>query len=281
MQLIANLGINWWTKGDAKQRGIDLIDAAKESGAHVICVPYLRADRMFRPQPLIDATKKFDMQPELLYDWMVHAESIGLGFIVSPRHVEAVGYLEQINVDGYHINNGDINFKPLLKEIRDTGKPVYLSTGMATLSEVGDAIGILLGDKLPEDTNLVVLHSTGAMPTPSEDSQLGRILDLAQEFFPLYVGFESFVRNQLLDYIAMAYRPHVIMRRLDLDDKKGVETEYSLTPSQFKELANVAVAVHLVNNPEVYHDGFTESDFDARIKQMRCKDTEYLLPPES
>lgn len=279
MQLIANIGINWWTKGDKKQRGLDLIDVAHKNGAHAICVPYLRADRMFRPQNLIDGTKKFDMQPELLYDWMVAASDLKMGFIVAPRYVEAIDYLEQINVDGYHVTNGDINFKPLLQAIQETGKPVYLSTGMATFSEVSDATEILLGEQLPSDADLIILHSTGSMPTPAQDSQLGRILDLGQEFFPLYIGYESFSVNQLLDYIAMAYRPKVIMRRIDLDDKKGVETEYSLTPSQFKALAEIANAMYLVNNPEFYHESFTESDFDARVKQMRCKETDYLLPP--
>ena len=235
---------------------------------------------MFRPQNLIDSTKKFDMQPELLYDWMVHAGDLKMGFIVAPRYVEVVDYLEQISIDAYHVNNGDTNFTPLLSAIHDTGKPVYLSTGMATFEEVNTAVELLLGEQQPGDADLVLLHSTGSLPTPSEDSQLQRILDLGQEFFPLYVGFESFVINQLLDYIAMAYRPAVIMRRLDLDDKKGVETEYSLTPSQFRAMADIASAMYQVNNPEFYHEALTESDFDARIKQMRCKETDYLLPPE-
>ena len=279
MQLIANVGINWWTKGDKRQRGLDLIKAAHESGAHGICVPYLRADKMFRPQTLIDGTKKFDMTPEFLYDWMTYAHELNMGFVVAPRYVEAIDYLEQINVDGYHINNGDINFTPLLEAVRDTGKPVYLSTGMATFEEVSDALDLLLGDTEPSDADLVILHSTGAMPTPAKDTQIQRILDLGGEFFPLYIGYESFSVNPLLDYIAMAYRPAVIMRRIDLDDKKGVETEYSVTPGQFLELAKVANAMLLVNNPEYYHESFTESDFDARVKQMRCKETEYLLPP--
>jgi sialic acid synthase SpsE len=280
-QLIANIGVNWWSKGDKKQRGLDLIKAAHDSGAHGICVPYLRADRIFRAQQLIDGTKKFDMQPEMLYDFMEYANSLKMGFIVAPRHVAAVSYLEQIGIDGYHISNGDINFTPLLEVVAATEKPVYLSTGMATIEEVSNAIEILLGDKLPSDADLIILHSTGGMPTPAQDTQLQRILDLGSEFFPLYIGYESFSANQLLDFIAMAYRPAVIMRRIDLDDRKGVETEYSLTPAQFNELAKVANAMQLVNNPVYYHESFTESDFDARIKQMRCAETEYLLPPDN
>ena len=79
----------------------------------------------------------------------------------------------------------------------------------------------------------------------------------------------------------MAYRPAVIMRRIDLADTKGVETEYSLSPVQFRELAEIAGAMQLISNPEYYSETFTESDFDARLKQMRCKETNYLLPPES
>ena len=170
-----------------------------------------------------------------------------------------------------------------MKAVADTGKPVMLSTGFATFEEVTTAIETLLANHESGDApELTVLHSTGGMPTPSADAQLRRILDLADEFFPLYAGYESFLNgdNVILDYISMAYNPAIIMRRIDLDDRKGVETEYSLVPEQMRRLVESAVAMEWVNNPQYYADEFTESDFDARIKRRRCKESDYLLPPE-
>ena len=121
------------------------------------------------------------------------------------------------------------------------------------------------------------------MPTPGAEAQLGRILDLAQEFMPLFVGVESFLHksNTVLDYVAMAYNPAVGMRRIDLDEEKGIETEYSLPPTAMKELVAASLAMDWVNNPVIYAEEFVEGDFDARIKRRRCKESDYLLPPES
>ncbi|MHA2404192.1 MAG: N-acetylneuraminate synthase family protein, partial [Candidatus Kariarchaeaceae archaeon] len=129
------------------------------------------------------------------------------------------------------------------------------------------------------EAELMLLHSTGGMPTKMEDANLKRILELATEFYPLYVGFESFLSYQILDYVAMAFNPSIIMRRLDLDDRQGVEAEYSLVPKQMRELVKMADAMGNINNPQFDQNGFTRTDFTARQKFWRCKESEYLIPP--
>ena len=282
MFIIANIGVNWRTKQDPYQRSIDLLDAVNGAGVHGVCVPYLRADKLYRSEDIVKQTKKFDMPPEMMYDLRKRAAEMKTTFWAAPSYHEDIAYLEQIDVDGYQIQNGDIRYTPLLKAVAETNKPVMLSTGFATLQEVHDAVETLLNGKEAGDAQLTILHSTGGMPTPSNESQLKRILDLAQEFFPLFVGYESFLNgdNVILDYVAMAYNPAIIMRRIDLDDRKGVETEYSLVPEQMRRLVDSAVAMEWVNNPVYYADEFTESDFDARIKRRRCKKSDYLTPPD-
>lgn len=279
MQIIANIGINWWTKKNIEERAFALVNEAIEAKVSAICTPYLDAEKMFRPPEIVKKTKQYDMPPELLYDLVQHIHNNDLEVYVSPRHVDQVAYLEKIGVTGYHINNGDMVYLPLLEAVAKTGKPVLLSTGFSTMKEVGDAVAILLGDTEPSESNLIILHSTGALPTPLKDINLGRILDLAGVFFPLYVGFESFAREPIIDYISMALRPIAIMRRIDLADKAGIETEYSLSPTRLRELVSVAAAMDEINHPVEYANGFTESDYDARQKQRRCAESDYLLPP--
>ena len=288
MFIVANLGINWWSKGHSDERSLELLKAAKDAGAHGICIPYLKSDKLYRGDDIKKKVRKFDVPPELLYDMQKWAKEDGMQLWVAPSWHEDVAYLETINVDGYHIQNGDIGYEPLIRAIAETDKPIMMSTGFASFDEINDAVELIFKIRAQgnenfdiSDLDLVLLHSTGPMPTMASEAQLGRILDLAAEFMPLYVGYESFLStaNTTLDYIAMAYNPAIIMRRLDLDDRKGVETEYSLTPALLRQLVEIAVGMEWVNNPVDYADGFTEGDFDARIKRLRCKESDYLLPP--
>lgn len=285
MFIVANIGVNWWSQKGGTKRAEELVRAAIDSGVHGVCVPYLRADKLHKKPDIAKNLRRFDIPPETLYDLKKIAKEEGVTFWVAPDHADDVEYLETIDVDGYHIQNGNLDVIPLLKAIAKTEKPVVMSTGFASFDEINAAVEAILdvrGDDAAE-AELMLLHSTGAMPTPAAESQLGRILDLAAEFMPLFVGYESFLsaNNTLLDYAAMTYNPAIIMRRLDLADRKGVETEYSLTPDQLKQLVEVALQMEWVNNPQFYADEFTEGDWDARIKRRRCKESDYKLPPES
>jgi len=217
---------------------------------------------------------------ELLFDLKEKADEYKLEFHVTPRYPDCVEYLKSIGVNRFHVQNGDTAFMPLLEELVDEN--VLLSTGFVTLPEVETAANILMGDAETSD-KLVLLHSTGKWPTPPGEAQFGRMLDLGSEFFPLPYGFESFFDNRsgkILDYMAMAFNPDVVMRRLDLADRKGLETAYSLDPGEMKQLVDVARSMAIVNHPQYYHEGLVEGDFDARGQQLRCEKSEYLLPPE-
>lgn len=281
MKVVANLGYNWWDKSGGEERTKALVGDAIDSGVDAVVVPCFKAEEVYRSDELVKANLKFQMPMELVYDLKESAESQGIEFYVAPRYPGCIEYLKNVGVSRFHVQNGDINHVPLLKEL--SGEVVLLSTGFASLPEVDDAANILLGDTEPADSNLVLLHSTGKMPTPPSEAQFGRMLDMGSEFFPLPYGFESFFDHgsgKILDYMAMAFNPEVIMRRFDLTDRKGLETAYSLDPSEMKLLVEVARSMVSVNNPQFYHDGFVEGDFDARAQQLRCEKDDYLLPSE-
>jgi len=280
MEVIANIGFNWYS-AKPKERAEELIVSAADHGAHAVAVSYFKADKVYRDVDMVNKTKQYEMPPEWYFDLKQVASDKGIDFIVSPRYHECVSYLEQIGIQRYHVQNGDLRHFPLLEELRKTKKPVLLSTGYATFEEVDAAISTLLGDELrTNESNVVLLHSTGALPTRPQDALLSKILDLGQEFFPLYVGLESFYSETILDIISMTYRPVVIMRRYDLDDGRGIESHYSIKPDQLSNLARVASVMEIVNHPTYFVDNLTETDFEARTNMMRCEHSNYLLPPE-
>ena len=280
MKVIANIGYNWWDKSGGEERAHALVDDAANSGVDGIVVPCFKAEKVYRDKKVIKANLKFQMPMELIFDLKDISESHDITFYVTPRYPDCVEYLKSVGVKNFHVQNGDTVFTPLLEELVD--EHVLLSTGFVTLPEVEEAANILMGDAETSD-KLVLLHSTGKMPTPPGEAQFGRMLDLGTEFFPLPYGFESFFDNhsgKILDYMAMAFNPEVVMRRLDLADRKGLETAYSLDPGEMRQLVDVARSMERVNHPDYYHEGFVEGDFDARAQQLRCEKSEYLLPPE-
>lgn len=285
MEIVANLGFNWWSKDSVDWRIETLIEEAASSGANSICVPYYRADKIHRAPNAVRAFKKFNTSIDFIERVQELSEIHSLILYVAPNHVDGVDDLIDIGVDHYHVENGSIQYDPLLQKL--SGKRVLLSTGFAAFEEVDIAANMLLGsdfnNPIPdlEDNGLILLHSTGALPTPANEAQLMRILDLQQEFFPLYVGVESFFADRLLDFVAMAFRPAVFMRRLDLVDGLGIDNPFSVSPSELKTVVNIASAMQSVNNPVFYEDGFVEGDYNARSNRMRCQSTDYTLPPEN
>lgn len=281
MKIIANLDFNWWTKGDKELRTKSLIDEAKRTGADAVCLPYFRADKVHRVPNALKQFRKFDTPDSVLDTAIAVADDHGLELIVTVHDHESVDFLRKLGIIQFHIPNGCLEYWPLLNNL--AGEQVLLSTGYGTFSEVDEALAVLC----PEDDyhsagsdNVILLHSTGAMPTPAKEAQLMRILDLQTEFFPLYVGLESFYYDRLLDFVAMAFKPAVIMRVLDLNDQEGVSTPYSIYPSELETLSGIAKSMVSVSNPVYYAESFTEGDWEARVNKWRCQSADYTLPPE-
>lgn len=280
INIVANIGINWFSKKPEK-RARNLVEAAINAGVSGVVVPMFKAGELFREKQLVDGSKQYEITPELVYDLMKIADSRDVMFYLNPRYAAAVDYGESINVDGYHIANGDILYNELLEAVGETGKPVLLSTGYSWEEEIRQASNILLGKNDIYSKELVLLHSTGGTPTIAEDAMLVRILNLMTDFYPMDIGLESFYYDDFLDYVAMGY-PDLwgIMRRIDLGDNIGIEAEYSVVPEQLAKLVSIAGAMDKVVNPVIYGDtGFSETDFEARRRLMRLPKDDYLLPP--
>jgi sialic acid synthase SpsE len=283
MKVIANLGINWFSKGEPEERAQALVEGAKEAGVHGVCIPYLRSENLYANQEIVKKIAQYDMTDSLFALIARWAERAGLEIWVTPYWWKDVKFMEEHNVDGYHVPNGSLGYTPLLEAIRKTERPVMVSTGFATMPEISDAVDFLAENRSIHNLDLTLLHSTGAMPTPLHEVQLRVILDLIEEFYPVEVGYEPFTHHEshFLDYIAMAYYPSVVMRRFDLEDRQGLETEYSLDPHQLKALVLTAEGLESIRDSELYEDTeFVKGDWHARRKQLRCANSDYLIPSE-
>jgi sialic acid synthase SpsE len=237
-EIIADLGSNIFAGADSKQRAIELIQLAKESNCTAVKLQLLRGDKLYR-----DPAKQKQLRPyELPIEWLPElkqvAGDIDIELLVTPFYLEAVDALERLGVERYKIASSDILYHDLHRLIAQTGKPVILSTGAAEFSEIETAIETLRpGNETPDD--LVLLHCNVSYPCPIPDMQLRKILDLASEFYPLRVGYSSHTVSPYLVASSVLYNAEVIEIHFDAEDRKGVETAHSYTPSQVRQLVQM------------------------------------------
>lgn len=240
VEYIAEISSNFVTNGKrSKDRAMKLIEAAANSGATTVKFQLLKAELLYRNPDTVKAVEKAELPEEWIPELIACAEENGVEFLCSPFYLDAVDLLEHHNVERYKVASweltkvGEVN--PLLVKIRDTDKPVLLSTGGATFDEVEHAIEILRpGDETPDD--IVLMHCNPAYPTDAENAELRRILDLATEFYPLSVGYSCHVADPIIAASSVMYQSEVIEVHFDLDDRKGNEAVHSLTPAKFAEM---------------------------------------------
>ena len=151
--------------------------------------------------------------------------------MVTPFGVEEVILMAQY-VRRWKIASGCLTRRPILDAVRDTGKPVILSTGMSTQSEVGAAIEVLdQGQK--ECCELTLLHCTSAYPCPIEDVNL-RAMETMMHYHHCPVGYSDHTIGITVPIAAVAMGAQIIEKHLTLDcNAKGPDHKASIEPKEF------------------------------------------------
>ncbi len=168
------------------------------------------------------------------WDWQPKLKEIangkGLDLFSSPFDETAVDFLEGMNVPVYKIASFEIVDLPLIRKVAQTGKPVILSTGMATLSEIGEAVGIFREN----GGGVVLLKCTSAYPALPEEMNLRTIPDLANAF-QVPVGLSDHTMEVAVPVAAIASGACLIEKHLTLTRADGgPDSAFSLEPREFK-----------------------------------------------
>src|SRR5262245_38632026 len=147
--VIAEIGLN---HGGSLDRALKLVDAAAVAGASAVKLQTIEADRLVAagcPAPahvdvpsLADFFRRFEFGADAQAAVARRAHGFGLAFMATPFSLESVEMLERVGVDAYKIASGDLTFHALVERCASTGKPMVLSTGLASLSEVTAAVGV-------------------------------------------------------------------------------------------------------------------------------------------
>jgi pseudaminic acid synthase len=233
--------------GGDLSRALAIIDAAADAGADAVKFQTYTADTMTLPRfegefvisdpnSLWHGRSLYDLYQEAHTPWewhgalFEHARRRGLLAFSSPFDPTAVDFLETLNPPAYKIASFELVDLPLIRRVAATGKPVILSTGMATEAEIAAALSA--AQAAPQ---VILLKCTSTYPAPPEDSHLRMIPTLSQRF-GCPVGLSDHTLGLGVAVAAVALGAVMIEKHLTLDVETGIDSAFSATPDTFKTL---------------------------------------------
>jgi pseudaminic acid synthase len=244
--IVAEMSAN---HNQAYDEAVKIIEAAKDAGADAIKLQTYTPDTMtinchnefFQIIGTIwegknlynlyrEAYTPWEWQPKL----KEHATSLGLDFFSTPFDSTAVDFLEHMEVPVYKVASFELVDLPLLRRIAETGKPIIMSTGMASLAEIEEAV------RTVQETganHLALLKCTSAYPAPPEDMNLTTIPHMAAAF-GLPVGISDHTLGFDVAVAAVALGACIVEKHFTLSRKNpGPDSSFSMEPQEFKKMA--------------------------------------------
>jgi len=173
------------------------------------------------------------------------AHSLGMVFFVTPFDLKGAAALAKIGMDAWKISSFDVIFPQLLDFVARQNQPIFLSTGMATLDEIDEAVNTILA----HNNQLVINHCVSVYPTPTEDLNLGGVVTLKERYHPTPIGYSGHEIGYIPTVAAVALGACTVERHFTLDKSlPGPDhSTVSLEPHEFahmvKQIRNVEAAV--------------------------------------
>lgn len=243
--IIAEAGVNHNGDLDMARR---LVEEAASCGADCIKFQTFKAERVVtaeapkakyqlgtteKTESQLDMLRKIELKPDYHLDLKVYAENLGLIFLSTPYNLEDIDLLENIGVHAYKVASGQIIEPPFLRKIAKTGKPIFLSTGMATLAEIDTALRTIRDERHDE---VVLLQCTTNYPSRIEDANL-RVIQTYRSVFGCLVGYSDHTIGPESAMASVALGAKVIEKHFTLDKNlPGPDHSSSMTPEEFKSL---------------------------------------------
>lgn len=269
----------------SKDRAVEIMHAAKESGADCIKIQTYTPDTMtidchneyfnieggtWDGENLYGLYQKAYTPWEWQADLKEEAEKIGIDFLSTAFDATSVDFLESINLDFYKIASFELTDIPLIKRVASTKKPIIMSTGMATLEEIKEAVDAI---KTTGNNQLVLLKCSSDYPAVTDEMNLNTMVDLKKQF-DVPVGLSDHSMGSIGVVAAVAMGARVIEKHFCVSRKvKNPDSTFSLEPQEFKQMVEDIRVAELAMGKVKY--GPSEREM-ANVKFRRsifcCKD---------
>ena len=242
---IAEIGLNHG--GDVEQ-ALRLVDAAAEAGASAIKLQTLYADQLVaescpppahvRAASLREFFASFELDTAAHREIVARARAHRLAVLSTPFALAAVPMLEAVGIDAFKIASGDLTYDALIRAVARTGKPMVISTGMATLEEAARALRVAReAGAGTGNSGVAILHCVSAYPTPAGSENL-RAIETLTRSLGVPVGLSDHSSGGLVSAVAgVALGACLYERHLMLDDgPAAIDAAVSSTPAEFRAI---------------------------------------------
>jgi len=237
--IIAEIGSN---HNRDKKIAKKMIDKAANAGVDAVKFQTFKAEKLYSkktPKFSKDKVSPFDLikSIELPREWhkelFEYTEKKGLHFFSSPFDYEAVDQLDEIGVPAFKIASFEIVDLELLKYISQKKKPIILSTGMASIEEIEEAIDAI---KSQGNDKIILLHCNSMYPAPVDIVNLNAIKTM-QSAFQIPIGFSDHTLGIHIPISAVVVGAKVIEKHITLDRKmKGPDHNFAIEPDELKQM---------------------------------------------
>ncbi len=252
--VIAEAGVNHNGSLDLARQ---LVAAAKETGADAVKFQTFRAEALvvhgaqkaaYQRRTTDAEESQFDMLRRLELDAHAHADlmaycrQVGIAFLSSPFDESSADMLDAMGVERFKLGSGELTNLPLLGHVARKGKPLIMSTGMATLGEVETALATF---REHGGTDVTLLHCVTEYPCPTEQVNLRAMLTL-RAAFDVPVGYSDHTEGINIPIAAAAIGARIIEKHFTLDRRmEGPDHKASLEPGEFARMVHAIREVSL------------------------------------
>lgn len=254
--IIAEAGVN---HNGSIELAKKLIDVASISGADAVKFQTFKAEKLvsknaqkadYQKQTTDKRESQFDMIKKLELDLETHKELISycktknIMFLSTPFDHDSIELLNDLGLEIFKIPSGEITNLPYLRHIGKLNKKVILSTGMASLGEIEDALNVLI-EAGPKKENITVLHANTMYPTPMEDVNLKAMVTIGNSF-DIAFGYSDHTLGIEVDIAAVAMGACCIEKHFTLDcTMEGPDHKASLEPDELKAMVKAIRNIEL------------------------------------
>jgi len=192
----------------------------------------------------LDMIRKLELDEGAHEELLAYCRSRNIQFLSTPFDLDSIDLLNKLGLEIFKIPSGEIINLPYLRKIGALKKEIILSTGMADLGEIEDALDVLIKAGTVRE-NSTVLHCNTEYPTPIEDVNLRAMLTIKAAFPGIQVGYSDHTQGIEVTVAAVAMGATVIEKHFTLDkNMEGPDHKASLEPDELKTM------VHAIRNIE-------------------------------
>ncbi len=250
--IIAEMSAN---HGNSIETAIQIIIEAKNAGADAIKIQTYTADTMTIDCKQSEFEAKGAWKGQYLYDLYIDAytpwewtsklqevaKEVGITLFSSPFDFSSIEFLEKYNMPAYKIASPEVIDLPLVRRIAQTKKPIIMSSGNATISQINDAIAIIIEEGVED---FALLKCTSEYPASPKNINLATIPHL-KDIFKCPVGLSDHTLGSAIPIASIALGSNIIEKHFIIDrDVTTADSFFSATPDELKAIVDGAKMVY-------------------------------------